>query len=75
MPGGNHALTGVWPGTHVQLESARHHDYGPWGVAIFVHGKFDRLSTIDKKTTTESFWILDDPVAVAVFADQKKWET
>jgi len=58
LRGDDHALTSIWPATQVQLDSAGHHDYGLWTVASFVHSKFDRLSTIDKKTTSEPLWIL-----------------
>jgi len=69
------ALSGMGPAARIQLKCSGHHDYGLRAATAFVHGEFDRFSPIDEEATTATFWVLNDPVAVAVLAHQEKGES
>jgi hypothetical protein len=59
-------------GAHVQFEYVRDHDHVLRPVPILEHCEFQCFSTVNKETAAKTAFVLDDPTAVTVFANQKK---
>src|SRR5436305_3261043 len=59
-------------GVHVQFENARHRDDGLRPIAILGQREFERIGLTDEQATATAILVLNDPVSVAVFANQEK---
>jgi hypothetical protein len=56
---------------HVQFKTFRDHDYGLRAVSTLPHREFEGLSSVNKQAAAQTAGVLDDPVSVAIFADQE----
>jgi hypothetical protein len=68
---GRRALAHSGFDAHVQFQDAGHHDYGLRTVPILEHRELQGFGAVDKEATMKPALILDNPVAVAVLADQE----
>lgn len=59
---------------HVQFKAFRYHDYGLRAVSTLPHCEFEGLSPVNKQAAAQTAGVLDNPVSVAVFADQEGGE-
>ena len=56
---------------HVQFKTFRYHDYGLRAVSTLPHREFEGLSSVNEQAAAQTAGVLDDPVSVAIFANQE----
>jgi hypothetical protein len=65
----------MWDGrgaAHIEFENARYHDNGLGPMSILKEGEPERFGAIDEQATTTMLVVLNNPVAVAVLADEEE---
>jgi hypothetical protein len=57
---------------HIELENSGKHDDGLWPMSIFEEGEAERFRAVDEEAATAVLLILNNPIAVAVLANEEE---